>query len=472
MSPANSPRPIRRRSSSRSRLRARASPREFASSSRTCTRGAFRPRTSPCSRSARISRSAEGAVVFENELIQLIPVHAGHADCFKRPARDVLRLASTSITSWTFSRQNSLVRYAVEQVTGVHGASVRNITEELGISPGTITLKKAVLKALEVASAICAAEKVNAARFLRRWHDAWCRRSRSWPQRVKIGRERDVPRLDARFLRHRRPSAFSSTRRALRWRGRDRQGRIRPGRDLALVFSGSRRTTLVWSYVVNNYLKGNRPSVDLLYWNADPPIFPDRCTAVCAQHLSRNRPARSRARRWFSECRWISGRSRFRLVLARARTHRALAHGLSTTQLLGARMRFVLGATARCGSSIPPSKKQRSHWIGAKLLDPAEWLADGKEKPGSWWPDWSAWLAGFGVSEQGAQAAGQYEVQTIEPAPGAMSSTGSYEQRERTRFFRERSDYDDGCSSKTHRHKPGTEPGAGSVPPSSSASRS
>src|SRR5712691_12276946 len=34
-----------------------------------------------------------------------------------------------------------------------------------------------------------------------------------------------------------------------------------------------------------------------------------------------------------------------------------------------------------------------------------------------------------------------------------MSSTGSYEQRERTRFFRERSNYDDGGSRETGSHK-------------------
>ena len=37
------------------------------------------------------------------------------------------------------------------------------------------------------------------------------------------------------------------------------KGGVMPGRDLAAVFSALRANDLIWSYVVNNYLKGRSP---------------------------------------------------------------------------------------------------------------------------------------------------------------------------------------------------------------------
>jgi len=72
----------------------------------------------------------------------------------------------------------------------------------------------------------------------------------------------------------------------------------------------------------------------------------------------------------------------------------------------------------------PPAKKKRSHWIRADGKLPkthAEWLAGAAEHPGSWWTDWSHWLA----SHAGKQIAAPKnygrgaKYKALEPAPGS-----------------------------------------------------
>src|SRR5665811_1778958 len=41
----------------------------------------------------------------------------------------------------------------------------------------------------------------------------------------------------------------------------------------------------------------------------------------------------------------------------------------------------------------PPARNKRSHWLNDELVsDPQRWIEAAQEKPGSWWPDWDAWM--------------------------------------------------------------------------------
>ena len=51
--------------------------------------------------------------------------------------------------------------------------------------------------------------------------------------------------------------------------------------------------------------------------------------------------------------------------------------------------------------------------------DPTVWLDNAQEHPGSWWTDWSAWLAGQSGRQIAApKAPGSRRHPVIEPAPG------------------------------------------------------
>jgi len=95
----------------------------------------------------------------------------------------------------------------------------------------------------------------------------------------------------------------------------------------------------------------------------------------------------------------------------------------ASTQYLSGKKRFVMGASGHIAGVInPPAKGKRSHWIREdgklpKTVD--EWLGGATEHKGSWWTDWSNWLAdqaGTEIAAPKTYGKGKYKV--IEPAPG------------------------------------------------------
>ena len=71
------------------------------------------------------------------------------------------------------------------------------------------------------------------------------------------------------------------------------------------------------------------------------------------------------------------------------------------------------------GDSLALGVKNISFWIGGKLGKPDRWLETAKEKPGSWWSDWSQWLQPLQGDQVTARTdLGSRRFHEIEPAPG------------------------------------------------------
>ncbi len=367
--------------------------------------------------------ATEGAVVFENELIQLLQYKPVTPTVFKQP----LVMFPPCINKYyilDLQPENSLVRYAVEQGYPVFMVSWRNITEELGHLTWDDYLEKGVLKALEVAGAICAGEKVNALGF--------CVGGTMLGAALAIMAAKGDNRVEsATFLAS--MLDFSDTGDiglfideasvAVREAAIGKGG-IMPGRDLALVFSALRANDLVWSYVINNYLKGKSPEAfDLLYWNADSTNLPGPMYCWYVRNTYLENQLRVPGKLQVLGVPVDLGRITVpTYVLATREDHIVpWRTAYRTTQLLGGDMRFVLGASGHIAGIVnPASKNKRSHWIGGKpAADPEEWFAAARKEPGSWWPDWSSWLEGFGGGRIKAQTRlGNAKFAPVEPAPG------------------------------------------------------
>ena len=196
------------------------------------------------------------------------------------------------------------------------------------------------------------------------------------------------------------------------------------GRTMATVFNFLRSNDLIWPYVINNYLKGKAPfPFDLLYWNSDATRMPAANhsfyvrTCYLENKLSQGKVTISNTR--------IDLKSVKVPIynLATREDHIAPAKSvLLGCKYFGGPVRFVLAGSGHIAGVVnPPNKNKYQYWTGPRPrssnLD--KWLAQAKENPGSWWPDWLAWLKRQDPTEVPARIPGSGALKVIEDAPGS-----------------------------------------------------
>ena len=369
--------------------------------------------------------TTEGAVVFENELFQLIQYRPLTATVRKRPLL-VFPPCINKFYVLDLQPENSFVRYAVEQGNTVFLVSWRNILPEQGGYTWDDYLRLGVIKAIEVVRELTKVDKPNLIGYcvggtmlgavlaiLRAKGEDWAESVtfftalHDFSDAGEIGLFVDEPSVAAR------EAAIGS-------------GGVMPGRELAAVFSALRANDLVWSYVVNNYLKGRPPvAFDLLHWNADSTNLPGPmyCWYVRNMYLENNLVVPGK----LSMLGVPVDLSRIEYptyVLATREDHIVpWKSAYRTTQLMRGAMRFVLGASGHIAGVVnPAAKNRRSYWTGdARALpaDPQAWLAAAEEHRGSWWKDWDAWISRYsGGMVKAKKRLGSTRYKPIEPAPG------------------------------------------------------
>jgi polyhydroxyalkanoate synthase len=179
---------------------------------------------------------------------------------------------------------------------------------------------------------------------------------------------------------------------------------------------------LIWSYFVNNYLKGKEPMpFDLLVWNADSTRMPAANHRFYLRHCYlQNDLAKGRMT--------IEGRridlSKVTIPvyeLAAREDHIAPARSVFTgAKAFGGPVRFVLAGSGHVAGVVnPPAKPKYQHWTGAPPQgDFDAWLAAAQENPGSWWPDWLAWLTTQAPEKVPARPPGGDKLAPLADAPG------------------------------------------------------
>jgi poly[(R)-3-hydroxyalkanoate] polymerase subunit PhaC len=169
------------------------------------------------------------------------------------------------------------------------------------------------------------------------------------------------------------------------------------GASLAEVFAWLRPNDLVWNYWVNNYLQGNPPpAFDILYWNADTT----RMTAGLHRDFIDIAVGNSLVTP--GKATMLGTPVDLSTVTVDAYVTAGIADHLCpwqacyrTTQLLGGTSRFILSTNGHIASLVnPPTNPKSTFQVAAATPpDPQEWLASAETVKGSWWPDYTSWLA-------------------------------------------------------------------------------
>ncbi len=364
-----------------------------------------------------------GAVVFENELMQLIQ----YAPLTDKVARRPFVMVPPCINKYyilDLQPENSFVRYVVEQGHTVFLVSWRNPKLEQGHLTWDDYIEQGVLEAFEVAKEICRVPQVNALGF--------CVGGTIISSALAVMRARggdDVASLTllTTLLDFSEPGelgCFIDEASVVARENTIGKGGLLTGRELSSVFSALRANDLIWQYVVGNYLKGGKPMpFDLLYWNSDSTNLPGPFAAWYLRNMYLENNLRVPGKLAMCGVKADLGKVDMPAFILATREDHIVPWKTSYLgrKLLGGETTFVLGASGHIAGVInPAAKNKRSHWVSDSTTASAdEWLAGATEVPGSWWPRWAEWLKRFSGGE--VKARGRLGSKThppIEPAPG------------------------------------------------------
>jgi len=370
--------------------------------------------------------TTEGAVVFENELFQLIEYKPLTDKVYERP----LLLVPPCINKFyilDLQPANSLVHYALEQGHHTFLVSWRNPDAELAQKTWDDYVEDGAIEAISTVQQITGAEQINALGF--------CVGGTilSTALAVLAARGRDPVAsltllttfldftdtgildvfIDENFVKFREMQMG--------------KGGLLKGQELASTFSFLRPNDLVWNYVVGNYLKGETPpAFDLLYWNSDSTNLPGPFFAWYLRNTYLENNLMKPGKLTVCGQKVDLGNIETPVYLYGSREDHIVPIGsaYASTQILPGPKRFVMGASGHIAGVInPPAKKKRSYWTRQDGQLPAtfdQWFDGAQEHAGSWWTDWSTWLQGHAGAQvaapKGYGKGAKFKV--IEPAPG------------------------------------------------------
>lgn len=195
---------------------------------------------------------------------------------------------------------------------------------------------------------------------------------------------------------------------------------ILPAQLMTRTFSFLRANDLVWGPAIRSYLMGEAPpAFDLLYWNGDGTNLPGRMAMEYLRGLCQDN-------RFAGDGFTILGQQvRLRDVtlplcaIACETDHIApwRQSWLGVSQMGSPDKQFILSESGHIAGIVnPPSKKKYGHYTSDGGFDdgPEGWRDTARFHPGSWWPRWSDWLAGF----SGPMVPARQPDAENDPAPG------------------------------------------------------
>lgn len=364
-----------------------------------------------------------GGVVYENDLIQLIQYRATTDKVHAVPLVIVPSVVN-KFYILDLAPESSFVRFYVSQGYTVFMVSWRSASPALQHLTWDDYVEKGVIAAIEVAAEITKQEKVNALGYcvggsLLACALAVLASKRKYPVASMTQLIAMLDYSDPGEIGVYLGNAFLDQRlQALS------RGGIVSGKELSRAFASLRANDLVWSFVINNYLKGKAPyAFDLFYWNSDDSNLPGPMfSSYLRDCYVENKLVKAGAMMVCGEPidlglidlpTYIFNASEDHLVPWKS-GYESVRHSRGDVE-------FVLGGGGHITGPVNPfSRNKRNYWIGGDLGGSAdEWLESARSMEGSWWPHYAAWLKQHSGKEVSpAKKLGNENYREVEAAPG------------------------------------------------------
>lgn len=342
-----------------------------------------------------------GAVIFRNELMELIHYTP---TCSRVHAEPVV-----IVTPWInkfyvldLTPEKSMVRYLLDQGLDVFITSWRNPDASMRDTSFDDYVTHGVGAAIDTARAFTGARKVHAVGYCvggtaLAMYTAWANR--------RFAAD-DVPVADLTLLTtlvdFRTPGDIEVfiDESSVRYLERNMACKgVLEGKEMATAFRLSRSNSLIWHYVVNGWLYGEKPrAFDVLYWNMDATRLPQAMHSWYLRELYlHNRLVEKDALEVAGERLDLSRITQPLYAVAAQDDHIApWAGAFRINEHVSGPKRFVLSSSGHILGIINPpvSPPKRSYRVGdPERSDRAEaWKAGAEEIAGSWWEDWMEWL--------------------------------------------------------------------------------
>ncbi|RMV88875.1 Poly polymerase [Pseudomonas amygdali pv. tabaci] len=370
----------------------------------------------------RTVATTPGAVVFRNEMFELIQYRPMSEKQFSRPVL-IVPPQINKFYIFDLSPTNSFVQYALKNGLQTFVISWRNPDirhREWGLS----SYVEATEQAMNICRAISAAREVNlvgacaggltvAALLGHLQAKRQTRRVASATYMVSL--------LDSQIESPATLFIDEQTLEAAKRRSYQRG--VLEGSEMNRVFSWMRPNDLIWTYWINNYLLGKSPPpFDILYWNNDTTRLPAALHGDLLDFFKHNplsHPGGLEVCGTPIDLQKVTVDS---FSIAGINDHITPWDAVyRSTLLLGGERRFVLSNSGHVQSILNPPGNPKANYVENSKLssDPRAWYYDAQHHDGSWWPNWLKWVQEHSGAEHDTRMElGNATYPPMEAAPG------------------------------------------------------
>lgn len=375
-----------------------------------------------------------GKVVWQNDLMQLLQFSPSTPKVHKRP----LLIVPPWINKYyilDLKQENSFIKYAVDQGLTVFVVSWVNPDERLAEKTFEDYMREGILGALDGIEAATGEREVTAI--------GYCLGGTLLASTLAyMAAKNDRRIVAATFF-----TALVDFRNAgdlcifiddeqlkyLEQRMAEHGG-ILDGSAMSSTFNMLRANDLIWSFVVNNYLKGKDPfPFDLLYWNSDSTRMPAKMHSFYLRNMYQKNLLSTPGGITLDGVPIDLSRIDIPVhIISTKEDHIAPWKATyAATQLYSGETTFTLAGSGHIAGIVnPPAAKKYGYWTSDAdyPADPDAWFEGTTAHEGSWWPHWYAWVAKqSGRKTSAARTPGSDAAPALEDAPGSYVKVRSDE---------------------------------------------